>query len=225
MLNGVLSHWHHRLFFLLPKPLLLHFDDNIASTTVLTIDRQPWLQVVDQWTMLQKKVGIKHTTISHGCYAGVQFIPAISLVRTNIVGPWVTAIDRFHCSTPMRIQTDLVASVLHTQYCNWIEMHIQFNPHMEVDHKQIVNELAWWRYGLYWEWVWKENLAKMHDGSWIECCRNKSWESDQGFIQNHAWGGGRFPPSLESNQLLLRYCTHKLNLNKSTVRVHTFTLT
>ena len=38
---------------------------------------------------------VKHTTISHGCYAGVQFIPATSLVR---FGAWVTAIDRFHCT-------------------------------------------------------------------------------------------------------------------------------
>ena len=40
----------------------------------------------------------KHTTISHGCYAEVQFIPATSLVRPTIFDPWVTTIDRFHCT-------------------------------------------------------------------------------------------------------------------------------
>ena len=40
----------------------------------------------------------KHNTISRGCYAGVQFIPATSLVMADIIGPRVTAINKFHCN-------------------------------------------------------------------------------------------------------------------------------
>ena len=54
MLSSVLSRWHRLLFLPLQKPLLLRFDDNMASTAVLTIDRQLWntLHVnnsVDNW--------------------------------------------------------------------------------------------------------------------------------------------------------------------------------
>ena len=38
----------------------------------------------------------KHTTISHDRYAGLQIIPATSLIGPNIFGPLVTTIDRFH---------------------------------------------------------------------------------------------------------------------------------
>ena len=53
--------------------------------------------ILFSWTCIIRP----NTTISHGCYAGVQFIPATSLVRFD---PWVTAIDRFHCTmvTPWR---------------------------------------------------------------------------------------------------------------------------
>ena len=40
----------------------------------------------------------KHTTFSHRHYGGVQLISATSLLRPSIFGPWVTAIDRFHCT-------------------------------------------------------------------------------------------------------------------------------
>ena len=43
---------------------------------------------------------VKHTTISHDRYVGVQFILATSLIKkANIFGPRVTAIDRFDCTT------------------------------------------------------------------------------------------------------------------------------
>ena len=48
----------------------------------------------------------KHTTILHGCYAGVQFIAATSQIRPNILGPWVTAIDRFHFTHQLMYNVD-----------------------------------------------------------------------------------------------------------------------
>ena len=56
----------------------------------------------------------KHTTISHDRYAGVQCIPATSLVRLNIFGPWVTAIDRFHCSNNIHMTQHTHKHAMHT---------------------------------------------------------------------------------------------------------------
>ena len=122
MLSGVCSRWHCHLFFPLLKTFAsmttwlwqqcwrstdnLGFDNSIndwqgtckyfhcslhyAHTT------PGFKQRTLNWVMnLYNKA--KHTTILHGHYAGVQFIPATSLVRPNIFGPWVTVIDRFHC--------------------------------------------------------------------------------------------------------------------------------
>ena len=70
-------------------------------TLIILCIQYSWTKFLYMWlhSFLMKLYNkAKHTTISHGCYAVVQFIPATSLVRPTIFGPWVTAIDRFHCT-------------------------------------------------------------------------------------------------------------------------------
>ena len=70
-------------------------------TLILLCVQYSWTEFLYMWLysfLMNLYNKTKHTTISHGCYAGVQFIPATSLVRPTIFGLWVTAIDRFHCT-------------------------------------------------------------------------------------------------------------------------------
>ena len=76
----------------------------------------------------------KHTTISHGCYAGVQFIPATSLVRPTIFGPWVIlalitalAIDKLNISTAPSIMCNRVNKTTYCVYIDHIVYTIQLN--------------------------------------------------------------------------------------------------
>ena len=79
---------------------IIHVQQGLCTLIVLCI-QYSWTEFLYMWLhsfLMNLYNKTKHTTISHGCYAGVQFIPATSLVRPTIFGPWVTAIDRFHCT-------------------------------------------------------------------------------------------------------------------------------